>query len=713
MTVVVDPGEPPYDAPPFLELRGPLDTRSLEAALDRLAARRPDGPAWQHRLRPHGPGLHTLRLTMGAPGEFPAGLLADLLTDPPLTGRCVRTAGASPLQLELLADADAHPGTGRHVEQLAWDWHGPLDPERFTAAWQSLFDRESVLRSAFDDGPEPRIVVHDRVRAEVVRLPHSTEDWASVVEYDRRRGLDPRRPGPLRVTVLGGGPLVSVTAPPTRVLLTYHHALLDDWSARLLLREFYRAYLADGLLPGGERRPDMDDYTQWLARQDVGPAREFWTDAAPPPDAAHSPLPHTPDTPGASDPSASTSAPAFHGTGTGTGRTRLRLTAAQTARLGAWAAGWGSTESGALQAVWALLLYRATGSADPRPVRFSVTVSGRGIPFDSVERLPGSLRNPLPMSVVVDPRSSVPALLALLRDRALDMAAYEWVSAGRIRGWTESPDRPAGPEGSLVAFDGRPRNADGLAPELAARGIRVGHPETLGAHTAFPLTLAAHHDEAGGLVMTVTYDRTQLAGIGGVLAHAAYLLDELPRIAGEFTTVAEVLELLSAADLDAGASTDTGTGTGAEVCPATDGGAESGAGDSTGTGAGAGGASAIITLRPSRKPGVGTVCLVPAHSTPRFRHDLLARSYRGPESLVLLGTPPDDARAGYDALRPLIDAGGPLVLGGFTGCGVAAYGITRLIAENGGRPPLIVLTGTATSAADLARLLESAAERAG
>ncbi|MGW2183791.1 condensation domain-containing protein [Streptomyces sp. NPDC001732] len=713
MTVVVDPGEPPYDAPPFLELRGPLDTRRLEAALDRIAARRPDGPAWQHRLRPHGPGLHTLRLTMDAPGEFPAGLLADLLTDPPLTGRRVRTVAASPLQLELLADADAHPGTGRHVEQLAWDWHGPLDPERFTAAWQSLFDRESVLRSAFDDGPEPRIVVHDRVRVEVVRLPHSTEDWASVVEYDRRRGLDPRRPGPLRVTVLGGGPVVSVTAPPTRVLLTYHHALLDDWSAHLLLREFYRAYLADGVLPGGERRPDMGDYTQWLARQDTGPAREFWTGAAPSPDAAHSPLPDTvhsrlPDT-GALAP-----APARHGTGTGTGtgRTRLRLTAAQTARLGAWAAGWGSTESGALQAVWALLLYRATGSADPRPVRFSVTVSGRGIPFDAVERLPGSLRNPLPLSVVVDPRSSMPELLALLRDRALDMAAYEWVSAGRIRGWTEAPDRPPGPAGSLVAFDGRPRSTDGLLPELAARGIRVDPPEPLGARTAFPLTLAAHHDDAGGLVVTVTYDRAQLAGIGGVLAQAGYLLDELPRTAGEFTTVAEVLELLSEAetDMDVGTGADAGVGT-VSADNDTWAGAENGAygGAETETG----GTSAIITLRPPRKPGAGTVCLVPAHSTPRFRHDLLARSYRGPEALVLLGSPPDDAQAGYDALRPLIDAGGPLVLGGFTGCGVTAYGITRLIAVNGGRPPLIVLTGTATSAADLARLLESAAERAG
>ncbi|MES9560361.1 condensation domain-containing protein [Streptomyces sp. NPDC007076] len=696
MTVVVDPGEPPYDAPPFLELRGPLDTRRLEAALDRIAARRPDGPAWQHRLRPHGPGLHTLRLTMGAPGEFPAGLLADLLTDPPPAGRSVRAVAPSPLQRELLADADAHPGTGRQVEQLSWVWRGPLDLERFTAAWQSLVDRESALRSAFGDGPEPRIVVHDRVRAEVLRLPHSAEDWAAVVEHDRRRGLDPRRPGPLRVTVLGGGPAVSVTAPPTRILLTYHHALLDDWSAHLLLREFYRAYLADGTLPGGERRPDMGDYARWLAHQDIEPARAFWTDATPPSDATDSPLPAVPASAPVPDPVPG---------GTGTGRTRLRLTAAQTARLAAWAAGWGSTESGALQAVWALLLYRAAGSATAEPVRFSVTVSGRGILFEGAERLPGALRNPLPMSVVVDPRASVPELLALLRDRTLDMAAYEWVSAGQIRTWTGDRAEAPGPAGSLVAFEGRPDGQDGLTRELAAQGIRVEPPETLGARTAFPVALVAHHDGDGGLVVTVSYDRTRFAGIGGVLEHAAFLLNELPRVAGDSTTVAEVLELLADADGDAGADigTDTDADAAAEAAPAA---AVDGTADDDD-------APALISLRPARTPGAGAVCLVPSHGTPRFRYDLLARSYRGPEALVLLGSPPDDGRAGYEMLRPLVDEGGPLVLGGFSGCGVVAYGITRLIAANGGRPPLIVLTGAATSADDLARLLESAAERTG
>ncbi|MGW7287639.1 condensation domain-containing protein [Streptomyces sp. NPDC054847] len=684
MAVVLDPGKPPYDTPPVLELRGPLDTGRIEAALERIAARRPDTPPWQHRLQYLGPGLHALSITPqtpGASGDFPVGLLADLLTDAS-TGRApLRSVAAAPLQRDLLADADAHPGTDRHVEQLTWTWHGPLDPDLFAAAWQSLFERDSVLRAAFDDGPEPRIVLHEQVTPDIVRLPH-THDWNLLVARDRRRGLDPRRPGPLRITVLDGGPAASDPPPPVRLLLTYHQALLDEWSVRLLLREFCRAYLAGGRLPGGERRPDLGDHAAWLARQDTTAAKEFFARAAPPPEAAHWPEPAGPATPAAG--------PA------GTGRARLRLTPARTTLLREWAACWGSTESGALQAVWALLLYAATGSARPEPVRFSVTVSGRGILLEGVERLPGALRNPLPVTVTVDPRSSVPHLLAQLRDRVLDMAAYEWVSAGQIRAWTDAPARATAHPGSLVVFDaGRP-SLDPPAAELAARSVRVGPPEPQGARTAFPLTLAAHHDSDGALVVTATYDRALLTGITDVLGRAAHLLHDLPRVGDESLTIADVLALP--------AGTGPHTGTAALTLepptgPATD--------DETP------GAPALTVLRPARDAGAGTVCLLAAHGTPRSCYELLARSYTGPEALVLLDPVPDDPHARYRALRPLTDAGGPLVLGGFSGHGPAAHDIVRLVAADGGRPPLVVLTGPATAAGDLARLLEAVAGRAG
>ncbi|WP_328224634.1 condensation domain-containing protein [Streptomyces sp. NBC_00310] len=819
-TVVVDLGRPPYDTP-ALELRGPLGPARLEAALDHLAADNPDAPVWRHRIDRLGHEHHALRLAaddVHTPGDaFPYGLLADLLTRS-TPARPAPTLVPTPLQRELLADADALPG--RHLAQLAWAWHGPLDSERFHTAWQSVVDHESVLRTAFDDSCEPLLVRHEHTDAEVLWLPHGTARWPDVLEDDRRRGIDPRRPGALRVTVLAGAPAPTPPAEPARVLLTYHHALLDDWSARLLLRAFYRAYLADGRLPGGERRPDLRDYVRWLRRQDTAPARDFWTRAVPPRTAAAWPARHT--------------APAPAGP---VGRTRLRLSAAQTERLAAWAARWGSTESGALQAVWSLLLYRAGGARAAAPVRFSVTASGRGIPFEGAPRMPAALSTAWPLSVEVAPHSTVATLLSDLRDRILERSAYEWLSPGQIRSWTapqhhaangthsptgtedgthsptgtedgthsptgtedgthsptgtedgthsptgtedgthsptgtedgthsptgtedgthsptgteDGTHSPTGTEdgtrsptgtedgtrsptgtedgtrsptgtedgtrsptgtedgtrsptgtedGTLLVFENRFRDPDDLTAALAARGIRVEHPETLGTPTAFPLTLVAHHDGDEQLVLTAVHDRSRIADATDVLTHSALLLGELPYVADDSTTVADLLRLLPAAD--------TTTTPASPPTPPT------GAAHRADTRPHAQAQPPLLPLRAAADARAGTVCLLQTPHVPRARYDRLARAYQGPEAVILLRAVPGGPHARYTALRPLARAGRLLVLGGFSGGGSTAYEIARRIAAAGGRPPLTVLTGAATGADRLARLLETAAAQAG
>ncbi|MGW0607725.1 condensation domain-containing protein [Streptomyces sp. NPDC002640] len=578
------------------------------------------------------------------------------------------TVAASPLQRELLADADAHPGTGRQIEQLSWTWHGPLDTGRFTAAWQSVFDQESVLRSSFAAGPDPRVVVHDRVVSEVVRLSYAKASWSDVLVGDRRRGLDPRSPGPLRVTLFDGprhiGPDgAPVAAPATRVLLTYHHALLDTWSVRLLLEEFYRAYVAGGTLPGGDRRPDQRDHAHWLAGQDLTAARDFWLRAVPPRSAEALAVVTPPGPP----------APP------GTGRAVLRLTAAEATRLRVWAARWGATESGALQVAWALLLYRAAGAAGPTPVRFSVAVSGRGIPLDGVERLPGALRNPLPVSVEVDPGATVPDLLVRLRDRALDLAAYEWVSAGQIRSWTAPDDdtdrqaaRPPRAYDTLLVFETRLRPHEGLEPSLAALGVRVESPERTGAPTSFPVTFVSHYDEGGGLVLAVEHDRARLPDATGLLAHCARLLRELPHRADDVTTVAGFLDAVPRATRP-----DT----------------------------------AFATLRPGTG---GVVCLAPSPDAPPSWYSRVARFYPGPDALILLHPAPDGVRAWYEALRPVVTEGRLSALGAFSGGGAGAYELARLAAGDGVRPPAVVLAGgngSDDSVREFARFLDLAAAR--
>ncbi|WP_166025808.1 condensation domain-containing protein [Streptomyces chilikensis] len=570
----------------------------------------------------------------------------------------IRVIEASPLQRELLADADAHPGTGRQIEQLSWIWHGPLEQERFAAAWRSVFDREAVLRASFGGGSDVQVLIHEHVAPEVVRAASGDLAWSDLLAADRRRGIDPRAPGPLRVTLVQD-PEATPSQPATRVLVTYHQALLDAWSVRLLVEQFCLAYLADGSLPGGDRRPDVRDHARWLAGQDTAPAKDFWRRSAP---AA----------------GAGTRVVALPGDGAvasparwqGPGRVRARIAPGEAARLAAWAARLGATESSAVQAAWAILLHHTSGAVRRGPVRYSVALSGRGIALDGVERLPGALRNPVPVAVEVDPAGTVPELLVALRDQALDLASYEWVSAGQIRAWAHAPDGLASPDGpggapgrptvpdqdagSLLVFDSRINPFERLEPSFAALGVRMEFPWTTGARTAFSLTLVSHRDEGGGLVLTAEHDRGRLPDVSGVLSHCVRLLRSFPSDADGSTPIARLLELLP--------------GTSASGPP-------------------------FVTLR----PGTGRVIgLVPSPGAPLSWYVRLAQLYTGPEELVLLRSGDDQVRSWHEVLR--VVAGDRLAaLGTFSGGGEAAWELARLVGDHTGDQPAVVVAAASAS----------------
>ncbi|MFI8504040.1 condensation domain-containing protein [Streptomyces sp. NPDC085524] len=590
---------------------------------------------------------------------------------------------ASALQRDLLLDTLVRPGAGVHAGQLLVRWYGPLDTARFTAAWQALHDSDAALRTALADpaGGLPAMAVHPRVEPRITRPEPGGADWHTLVLAERLREFDLRRPGQLRILLL------EEAAPPgaTRILFTYHHAFLDGRSMRGLLRAFLRAYLADGRPLGGERRPDVRDHAHWLARQDTSAAREFWSRAAPPPGAATLP--------------ALRSALAGEPDRSGHGWSRERLTRSEAERLRAWAAGQGATESTALHAVWALLLYRAAadaghadaghadaghadaghadaghadaGHAGPVPVAFSAAVSGRGIGLAGAELLSGTLRSSLPLSVRVEASTPVAQLLEELGGQALDRAAYEWVSAGQIEEWAGrhhgTPAAPP-PVESLVVFEPGPGSHAALgavAVELAGEGVRVDPPEVIEGHAAVPFTLVAHHDAGGGLVLTGVHDRAGLpdAAAAALLAQTAMLLSALPD-GRPALDVAGALELLDGVPVPL-----------ARPRPA---------------------APARI-LRAAARPGAGTICLLPPPGSPPGCYDGLPELYDGPQALATLGTPPggqDPVRC-LQALRPALARGEPVLLGGFSGADDAARQAAERVAAHGWPVPPVAIAGTA------------------
>ncbi|MGW7081807.1 condensation domain-containing protein [Streptomyces sp. NPDC054866] len=670
-----------------LELHGPLDPLLLDAALARVAVDRPELREVHPRIERHGPGHHSLELA----APYPVGVLADMLT---AAARAPGPAGGptrrwsvtdlpeplalTPLQRELLTGAAHRPH--QQVGQLSWRWHGPLDTARFTAAWRRVFDHEAVLRAAFVWDPQPRVALHARAHPDVVRHAYGTLTRQALMDQERARGFDLSRPGLLRFALLDGAPQQAPPGhvPPTDVVLTYHRGLLDSGSVGLLAREFYRGYLAEAPSRGGERRPDLRDYRRWLDAQDPAPARDFWT-----------------RTGGDLTPGLPRANPGTLTGRDGTGRCQVRLTRTETTRLAEWAAQWGATESSALQAVWAMILFRSDIAArGPAPVSFNVSVSGRGIPMEGIAYVPGPFDNPLPMALEVDPAGTVPALLRAVRDRYLGMAEHEWVTAGQVREWL-GYDADAAPAETLISFEHRLSPLKGLSPELAAQGVEVADVDPAGGGTAFAMSVVARFDSRGGLLLTAVHDRGRLRDdhARGMLAHSARLLRELPDGVEHSTTVAEALGCLAGADVPRLHEHPAGQDT-----------------------------QRLVWLREAARPGAGAVCLIAPPGAPDRSHAALARWYQGPEAVTVLRVDPARVPGAAAALRPLLAAGGRLVLGGFSGAGALACQLARHVAAHGGRAPLVVLgaggdgrdgrDGGDGRVHDLARALAAAARQA-
>ncbi|MEV3859236.1 condensation domain-containing protein [Streptomyces sp. NPDC050095] len=635
-----------------LDLCGPLTASEAERVAARAAIRH---RAFGVQLERHAADHHTLSLvphdTSGPSHDPVPELLAEVLLVPP-GGEPVPVLGAQRAAVRAAVREQDDPG--RHVEQVVWRWAGHLDLLRFVAAWQSVVERESVLRTSPDWVAVPRLVVHPHATVDVTRHSALKQSWGELLEQDRDRGFDLHRPALLRLTLLDEPlPGEEGARRSTRILLTYHRALLDERSVHLLLRAFYRAYLSGGVLPGGERRPDVRDHARWLAARPTGAARAFWAGAVPPPGTGLSPGRPGKDT-----------------GQQGSARVRRRLRRAQTVRLRAWAADWGIGESSALHLVWALLLYRATGVSGPGRVGFGVHLAGRDIALPGAADAPGLLGCVMPLTVTVDPEAPVRALALQLRNAVLDMAAYPWVDDELLR-WSGS----ASPEHSVdtaLVFDSVPEQPRALRGELAAQGVRVDPPILAGGGTSHAVTLVARHEPDGSLGLTALYDRAVLRDMHAArtLAHVVRMLCGLADFPDPNTTVAQILEVLDGADVPSVASRPPGASP-----------------------------PELTTLRPG-EPGADVICLVADSGVVPRAYERFAGRHNGPEHVVEWR-----CRGPRRTLPPeLVEVlgGARLLLCGSGPGALTAYEIAATAAL--GHDVVVVMTGTGSADAGASAL---------
>ncbi|WP_157108693.1 non-ribosomal peptide synthetase, partial [Aldersonia kunmingensis] len=444
----------------------------------------------------------------------------------------------------LTADAG---GVDVYTTQVSLHLGGYVDPERLQGAAQALTDRYTNLRTAFTHDSSGAMVqlVLERVELpwrelDLTGLPEGerAEQARAVLAADQSDGFDTTRPPLVRFTLIRTGHDV------WQLGVTAHHVLLDGWSMPLLMRDLLVLYAVSGDLSVLPRVREYRNFLVWLAAQDRHRSLATWAQALD----------------GLEGPTLLESA--GEGGESGTGTVGVELSEAETARLSATAARLGVTVNTMVQAAWAILLGRMTGSSD---VVFGATVSGRPAEVAGVESMVGLFINTIPVRVRIDADATISALLERLQSEQADLLEHHYIGLTDIH----QAAGLAALFNTLFVFESYPIDREALSEAGSALdGMQVTGVDMLdGSH--YPLGLLVNlgaqlvigfkHDRAvfdtaeietlaGRLlrVLQTVVDNTEIA-VGDIEILDAGEVAELTRVAGAGAMPAGLLpELLTA-----------------------------------------------------------------------------------------------------------------------------------------------------------------------
>jgi len=444
------------------------------------------------------------------PSDFPLARLGQEQLDRLFAGRrgIEDLYPLAPMQQGLLFHALYSPDSSLYFHQLSCTLVGELDLPAFEDAWRRVLARHSILRTAFMwNGLEEALQrVEEKVELPLERLdwrdhtaPEQEERLVRLFATDRERGFDLQQAPLLRLTFLR-------TAEDTwRLVWSFHHLLLDGWSAPVLLAEALTLY--DGLRRGEEPRlPPVRpyrDYIAWLQRRDPAQSEAFWRRQL---GGFTRPTPLGIERP-AEPPTADDGRP---------GIAFAALDTALTASLRALARQQALTLGTLVQGAWGLLLSRYSGDQD---VLFGTTVSGRPADLPGVETMVGLFINTLPLRLAVGPAEPLLPWLRQLQDLLASLRQHEHTPLNLLQGWSDVPrGRPL--FDSLLVFENTP---EGKASGEPSRGLEIRDVDLQGG-TNYPLTLMVLPEEKLGF--RVLYDAGKLDGaaVRRLIGHLATLL---------------------------------------------------------------------------------------------------------------------------------------------------------------------------------------------
>ncbi|GAA1302508.1 amino acid adenylation domain-containing protein [Saccharothrix xinjiangensis] len=278
-----------------------------------------------------------------------------------------------------------------YLSQLVLEGEGPLSPDALRAALDALLARHGTLRIGIrhEGLSRPVQVVPAEAAGRLREVDLAGEPDADgaldrLLDEDRAEGVDLADPPLLRLLV------VRMPGSGWRLVLTYHHLLLDGWSVPVLLNELFTLYTRGPRHPLPPVTP-YRAYLGWLAGRDQEAARAAWRTALG--DVTRPTL---------------LAAPGVTRVPVRPRRVEFALDEDRTEALRGLARARGLTAATVVRAAWAVVL---GGLLDRDDVVFGTTVSGRPPEVPGVDRMIGLFINSVPVRVRLDPAEPVGALL--------------------------------------------------------------------------------------------------------------------------------------------------------------------------------------------------------------------------------------------------------------------------------------------------------------
>ncbi|MCG7410808.1 amino acid adenylation domain-containing protein [Paenibacillus sp. ACRRX] len=312
-----------------------------------------------------------------------------------------------------------------YINQLSLLLLGPLDVGIFAESWNHLVQKHDIFRTVFvwENIEQPVQAVYENTQFTLknedwthLSQDEQVEELKKLMEVDRFVGFQLDEAPLMRVTI------INEAEDKFRLVVTYHHLLLDGWSSSLILYELLNTYknIKSGKLLSLVRPPSYEKYIRWIKEQDHSQAEKFWRE----------------ELKGFSAPTPLGISNRFAIKEIGFAESVTLLTREQTQALEKWAKMNQLTLNTLFQGAWSYLLSRYSGDND---VVYGVTSSGRPANLNGVEKMIGLFINTLPTRVSIPDHITILEWLQGIQNKELIRREYEYTSLTNIQGWSEVP----------------------------------------------------------------------------------------------------------------------------------------------------------------------------------------------------------------------------------------------------------------------------------